>query len=150
MRIDCATESDWFLGEPHIANVVFDYTRPVATILNQTAPPTTRKPLLTRKKPVFEFASNEPGTFECRLGTTTLGPCTSPFVLDYPLKNKTYQFRVIATDVGGNISQTAVKSFAVDVFTPKKCGRKKGSAKVRCKRQNAAAKKRWKRKYDLR
>lgn len=149
-RVDCDAESDWFLGIPHVASVVFDYTAPVATILNPNAAPTKRKPMLKRSRPVFEFSSNEAASFECFLGSTSLGVCTSPYKLMYPLKNKTYEFRVRARDVAGNFSPRAVKVFSVDVFQPKNCARRSSAAKKKCKKQNSAAKKRWKRKHGLR
>lgn len=148
-KADCA-EYDWYLGDPYSADVVYDFTPPIATILNPNAGPTAKRPLLNRKNLVFEFSSNEPGTFDCRLGTSQLGPCSSPYVLEHPLRNKTYQFRVVAVDASGNRSKTVAKTFSVDIFKPKHCSRKKGAAKNSCKRKNAAAKKRWKRKHRLR
>jgi PKD repeat protein len=78
-----------------------------------TAPET----LLEPGGPPFVFASDEPGTFECRLDAGDWAPCTSPHAVSVP--DGTHTFAVRAVDAAGNRDETpATRSFRVDTTAP--------------------------------
>jgi hypothetical protein len=66
----------------------------------------------------FEFAANEPATFECSLDTAPFAACSSP--ASYTgLGDGSHTFRVRATDAAGNTDPTpAERSWVVQANTP--------------------------------
>ncbi|MGH2675219.1 MAG: M4 family metallopeptidase, partial [Actinomycetota bacterium] len=55
--------------------------------------------------PTFEFTSDEPGTFACRVDASTFAPCTSPHTTP-ALSDGAHTFEVRATDFSGNADPT--------------------------------------------
>ena len=65
--------------------------------------------------PSFTFSSSEPGTFQCKLLTSTFRKCSSPYVPASPLPDGTHTFKVRARDRAGNLDPTpASRSFSVE------------------------------------
>jgi hypothetical protein len=65
----------------------------------------------------FAFSANEAATFECRVDSTTLAPCTSPFTAT-GLSEGTHTFRLRATDAYGNAGSVLAISWTVDLTPP--------------------------------
>ena len=51
----------------------------------------------------FEFAANEPASFQCALDAEALASCTSP--VKRRVKHRKHTFTVIATDAAGNAAR---------------------------------------------
>src|SRR2546425_223675 len=90
-------------------NEVIIFTPPTATITSH--PPA----LTTVNTPSFSFtASKTPVTFQCSLstGVDAFAPCTSPIA--YAAQpDGVYTFKVIATDLAGNVSAPAIFTFTI-------------------------------------
>ena len=68
--------------------------------------------------PTFEFASDEPGTFECQVDTPTWTACTSPLTTA-SLVDGEHTFRVRAIDRASNVDPVPAKrTFMVDTAAP--------------------------------
>lgn len=135
---------------PTIARTfTIDLTAPIGTIANG---PTLEAPAL-RSAPSFNLTSNEPGTFSCSLDGGPALLCES--IVTFPdLFRGTHALTVNAVDRAGNSSAPVTRSFKVDRFKAKKCKRGRSArakAKYRkCKRANAVAKAKWKKRNKLR
>ena len=70
--------------------------------------------------PTFEFASNEPGTFECRLDGRAAVACASPWTLkpEDALSDAVHTLNVVAIDEAGNRSAAIQRSFTVEAAIP--------------------------------
>lgn len=74
------------------------------------------------QSPSFTFSSTEPGSFECRITSTSSSPsfepCESPFTPASPLpRDAFYTFEARAIDAAGNVDSTPA-SWDFDVETP--------------------------------
>ncbi len=84
--------------------------RPPTTTIEAGPPAISNSPVAT-----FGFSADELGSsFECRLGTGSFQPCSSPFSTA-PLEDGAHTFAVRAKDPSGNVDPTpATRSFAID------------------------------------
>lgn len=138
-------------GPETVTRFTIDVTDPLVSLLSG---PSVEKPALSSAAK-FVFAASEPSTFYCGIDTGNAGlygwTCTSPFTVG-KLKNGTHTFNVRARDSILNYGPIVSRKFLVDVFKPKKCTKarsRKGKAKYRiCKKSNARAKARWKKKHS--
>jgi hypothetical protein len=65
----------------------------------------------------FFFSSNEAGTFECRLTGASYTPCSSPFVAEELLPDRSYSFEVRARDEAGNLDKSPpLHEFSIITF----------------------------------
>lgn len=86
-------------------------TDPPETTLTKT-PKKKVKSKKKKKKVTFEFISDEPGTFTCKLDAAPAQSCTSPF--SKKVKKGRHTFSVFATDEAGNADPTPAQySFKV-------------------------------------
>src|SRR3989475_532383 len=94
---------------PATFTFTIDTVPPVVT-LTATPPAVT-----TVNTPSFSFTANKtPVTFQCSLstGVDAFAPCTSP--ITFPAKpDGVYTFKVIATDLAGNVSAPATFTFTI-------------------------------------
>src|SRR5437899_5777014 len=94
---------------PATFTFTIDTVPPVVT-LTATPPAVT-----TVNTPSFSFTANEtPVTFQCSLstGADAFAPCTSP--ITYAAQpDGVYTFKVIATDLAGNVSAPAIFTFTI-------------------------------------
>lgn len=68
--------------------------------------------------PDFGFSASEPGSsFECEIDGAGFSPCVSPLGAG-PLDDGAHTFSVRATDIAGNVSEPAARSFTVDTVPP--------------------------------
>ena len=65
----------------------------------------------------FTFSADEPSTFQCRLDTGGLVPCSSPASYQN-LGEGTHTFVAVPTDAIGNIGASASYSWTIDVTAP--------------------------------
>ena len=92
---------------PALAAAQTDTTDPQTTI---TAGPSDTT---TDDTPTFEFESDEPGTFECRVDAEDFAACTSPHTTA-KLSPGLHRFQVRAIDSAGNVDASpATRSFDV-------------------------------------
>src|SRR3989454_775499 len=98
---------------PGAFTFTIDTVPPVVT-LTATPPAVT-----TVNTPSFSFTANEtPVTFQCSLstGADAFAPCTSPITYA-PQPDGLYTFKVIATDLAGNVSAPAIFTFTIATRT---------------------------------
>src|SRR5207245_8563524 len=97
---------------PATFTFTIDTVPPVVTL---TATPPAL--LTTGNTPSFSFTANKtPVTFQCSLsiGADAFAPCTSP--ITYPAQpDGVYTFKVIATDLAGNVSAPATFTFTIAI-----------------------------------
>ncbi|MEZ5100164.1 MAG: Ig-like domain-containing protein [Thermoleophilia bacterium] len=97
---------------PVASTFTVDTVDPATTI---TAEPTTPT---NDETATFEFTSDEPATFECRVGGAAFASCTSPFTTA-PLGEGVHTFQARAIDAAGNIDQTpSSRTITVDLTAP--------------------------------
>ncbi len=125
----------------------------IAPTLTLVSGPSVAKPVI-KGKPTFVVSTSEPAHLSCskNLGATSVA-CASPIVLG-AVRNGRRTLSIAATDPAGNRSAPLVLSYKVDIFKPKKCkrskrGKKRMSRKAKikykkCRKANAKAKARWK------
>lgn len=106
---DVAGNSDPF---PAQYTWVLDTVAPNTTItVNPTNPSNVTSPQ-------FQFTSDEPGTFRCKLDSGTAAPCTSPMTVTISGEG-THTFEVTAIDVAGTADPTpAVYTWTLDTIAP--------------------------------
>lgn len=94
---------------PAVRTFKVDTIKPQTTI--QTGPSGETNELT----PSFTFSSSEPGSFQCRLLTSTFSKCSNPYVPASPLPDGAHTFQVRARDKAGNLDPTpASRSFTVE------------------------------------
>jgi hypothetical protein len=89
-----------------------DTTAPIASLVS--GPPSFTQTTTA----TFTFASNEPGTFECRLDAAAFAPCNSPTVV-IALAEGPHTFTFRAKDGSGNLSPDVVSAWQVDRTPPR-------------------------------
>lgn len=67
--------------------------------------------------PSFAWTTNETATYTCTVDGVSQGACSSGFTTGV-LSAGAHSFQVIATDTAGNIANSTLKSFTVDVTAP--------------------------------
>lgn len=126
-----------------------DRTAPVLSITGGTSV----DPPLLRGVPSFSFSAGEPVEFTCWIDGSSLGICASPFA-PQGIRNGSHIFKITGRDPAGNEAVAVEHAFAVDIFKPKRCKKgksDKAKAKNRkCKKANARAKAKWRKKHGLR
>jgi large repetitive protein len=102
--------ADTFVLTGNQPSVQVDGTAPVVTITSNPGNPTNATSAM------FEFAANEPASFECRLDSGSFADCTSP--KSYTTANGTHTFRVRGTDAAGNVGGVTTYTWTVDTVPP--------------------------------
>jgi hypothetical protein len=91
--------------------VVVDGTPPQATVTEKPSNPSNVK------SPSFAFTANEASTFECKLDTGAVEPCTSQ--KSYAnLADGLHAFTVRATDTAGNVGASVSYGWTIDTIAP--------------------------------
>ena len=96
--------------------VVPDLMPPVASIVSGP------RPFARSTVATFDLASNEPGTFQCRLDTAAFAPCSDPTRL-IGLTQGSHTFSARAIDGAGNVSAEVTRTWQVDIKRPGLTGR---------------------------
>jgi hypothetical protein len=91
--------------------VVVDGTPPQATVTEKPSNPSNVK------SPSFAFTANEASTFECKLDTGAVEPCTSQ--KSYAnLADGLHAFTVRPTDTAGNVGASVSYGWTIDTIAP--------------------------------
>lgn len=145
----CEPADDGVDGPMVTRNFTVDRTAPIASI---TAGPSLAAPAV-RSAAAFNVTSTEPGTFNCSLDAGPPVICETSIAFPAIFAG-THSLSVTAVDRAGNASVPATVSFKVDRLKPKKCkkGKSVGAKKKqrKCKRANAIAKAKWKKRNRIR
>lgn len=96
--------------------VVPDLMPPVASIVSGP------RPFARSTVATFDLASNEPGTFQCRLDTAAFATCSDPTRL-IGLTQGSHTFSARAIDGAGNVSAEVTHTWQVDIKRPGLTGR---------------------------
>ena len=96
--------------------VVPDLMPPVASIVSGP------RPFARSTVATFDLASNEPGTFQCRLDTAAFATCSDPTQL-IGLTQGSHTFSARAIDGAGNVSAEVTRTWQVDIKRPGLTGR---------------------------
>ncbi len=99
-----ATPETWSWKVDTVAPVIIDLDGP---------PPATIDP-----DAVLTFDANEPATFECQLNDSAWTDCNSRTVTYAGLPDDSYTFNVRATDLAGNLSEIASRSWVLGTDPP--------------------------------
>ena len=89
-----------------------DTTQPTASITSGPTNPSNEK------SPTFLFASDENGTFSCKLDAGSFAPCTSPKNYGVNLADGAHTFVVRPTDLAGNVGASVSLGWTIDTTAP--------------------------------
>ncbi|MGB0872100.1 MAG: hypothetical protein ACPGWS_01545 [Solirubrobacterales bacterium] len=145
----CDPNADGLDGPIAARSFIADRIAPTLTFVSG---PSVAKPVI-KGKPTFVVSTSEPARLSCSkdLGVTSVA-CASPIVLG-AVRNGRRTLSITAIDPAGNRSAPLVLSYKVDIFKPKKCKRSKRGKRMsrkakikykKCRKANARAKARWK------